>query len=99
MMDALSEPLTWVAEQHAVTCAGNGDKEWLFCNIYSTKGHDQVIHDVQNLPLFFAWTGLVEGRTEEPITALTLLCAISIIIYSPLNEMGLQNIFTPLNLA
>jgi 1-deoxy-D-xylulose-5-phosphate synthase len=74
----------------------------VFCNIYSTflqRAYDQVIHDValQNLPVIFCLdrAGLVgeDGATHHGVFDLAYLrCIPNMIIYSPLNEIGLQNI-------
>jgi 1-deoxy-D-xylulose-5-phosphate synthase len=74
----------------------------VFCNIYSTflqRAYDQVIHDValQNLPVIFCLdrAGLVgeDGATHHGVFDLAYLrCIPNMIIYSPRNEMALQNI-------
>ena len=106
MMDALPKRAfdVGIAEQHAVTLAAGMATQGMvvFCNIYSTflqRAYDQVIHDValQNLPVIFCLdrAGLVgeDGATHHGVFDLAYLrCIPNIIIYSPLNEIGLQNI-------
>ncbi|NGY36355.1 1-deoxy-D-xylulose-5-phosphate synthase [Flavobacterium sp. XN-5] len=106
MMEALPERAfdVGIAEQHAVTFAAGMATQGMmvFCNIYSTflqRAYDQVIHDValQNLPVIFCLdrAGLVgeDGATHHGAFDLAYLrCIPNIIIYSPLNEIGLQNI-------
>jgi 1-deoxy-D-xylulose-5-phosphate synthase len=106
MMDALPERAfdVGIAEQHAVTLSAGMATQGMvvFCNIYSTflqRAYDQVIHDVaiQNLPVIFCLdrAGLVgeDGATHHGVFDLAYLrCIPNIIIYSPLNEIGLQNI-------
>jgi 1-deoxy-D-xylulose-5-phosphate synthase len=93
-----------IAEQHAVTLAAGMATQGMivFCNIYSTflqRAYDQVIHDValQNLPVIFCLdrAGLVgeDGATHHGVFDLAYLrCIPNMIIYSPRNEMALQNI-------
>ena len=106
MMDALPERAfdVGIAEQHAVTLAAGMATQGMvvYCNIYSTflqRAYDQVIHDValQNLPVIFCLdrAGLVgeDGATHHGVFDLAYLrCIPNMIIYSPLNEIGLQNI-------
>lgn len=106
MMDALPERAfdVGIAEQHAVTLSAGMATQGMvvFCNIYSTflqRAYDQVIHDValQNLPVIFCLdrAGLVgeDGATHHGVFDLAYLrCIPNMIIYSPLNEIGLQNI-------
>jgi 1-deoxy-D-xylulose-5-phosphate synthase len=106
MMDALPERAfdVGIAEQHAVTLSAGMATQGMvvFCNIYSTflqRGYDQVIHDVaiQNLPVIFCLdrAGLVgeDGGTHHGVFDLAYLrCIPNMIIYSPLSEIGLQNI-------
>ena len=106
MMDALPKRAfdVGIAEQHAVTLAAGMATQGMvvFCNIYSTflqRAYDQVIHDValQNLPVIFCLdrAGLVgeDGATHHGVFDLAFLrCIPCMIIYSPLNEIGLQNI-------
>ncbi|SHL88947.1 1-deoxy-D-xylulose-5-phosphate synthase [Flavobacterium xinjiangense] len=106
MMDALPKRAfdVGIAEQHAVTLAAGMATQGMivFCNIYSTflqRAYDQVIHDValQNLPVIFCLdrAGLVgeDGATHHGVFDLAYLrCIPNMIIYSPLNEIGLQNI-------
>ncbi len=106
MMDALPERAfdVGIAEQHAVTLSAGMATQGMivFCNIYSTflqRGYDQLIHDValQNLPLIFCLdrAGLVgeDGATHHGVFDLAYLrCIPNMIIYSPLNEIALQNI-------
>jgi 1-deoxy-D-xylulose-5-phosphate synthase len=92
-----------IAEQHAVTLAAGMATQGMvvFCNIYSTflqRAYDQVIHDValQNLPVIFCLdrAGLVgeDGATHHGVFDLAYLrCIPNMIIYSPRNEMALQN--------
>ncbi|MFB0910806.1 MAG: 1-deoxy-D-xylulose-5-phosphate synthase, partial [Flavobacterium sp.] len=105
MMDALPERAfdVGIAEQHAVTLSAGMATQGMvvFCNIYSTflqRAYDQVIHDVaiQNLPVIFCLdrSGLVgeDGATHHGVFDLAYLrCIPNMIIYSPLNEIGLQN--------
>ena len=93
-----------IAEQHAVTLAAGMATQGMvvFCNIYSTflqRAYDQVIHDValQNLPVIFCLdrAGLVgeDGATHHGVFDLAYLrCIPNLIVYSPLDEMALQNI-------
>ena len=93
-----------IAEQHAVTLAAGMATQGMvvFCNIYSTflqRAYDQVIHDValQNLPVIFCLdrAGLVgeDGATHHGVFDLAYLrCIPNMIVYSPRNEMALQNI-------
>lgn len=106
MMDALPTRAfdVGIAEQHAVTLSAGMATQGMivFCNIYSTflqRAYDQVIHDValQNLPVIFCLdrAGLVgeDGATHHGIFDLAYLrCIPNMIIYSPLNEIALQNI-------
>jgi 1-deoxy-D-xylulose-5-phosphate synthase len=106
MMDALPKRAfdVGIAEQHAVTLAAGMATQGIvvFCNIYSTflqRAYDQVIHDValQNLPVIFCLdrSGLVgeDGATHHGVFDIAYLrCIPNMIIYSPLNEIGLQNI-------
>jgi 1-deoxy-D-xylulose-5-phosphate synthase len=106
MMDALPERAfdVGIAEQHAVTLSAGMATQGMivFCNIYSTflqRAYDQVIHDVaiQNLPVVFCLdrAGLVgeDGATHHGVFDLNYLrCIPNMIIYSPLNEIALQNI-------
>ena len=106
MMDAFPERAfdVGIAEQHAVTLsAGMVTQEMVvFCNIYSTflqRAYDQVIHDValQNLPVIFCLdrAGLVgeDGATHHGVFDLAYLrCIPNMIIFSPRNEIALQNI-------
>jgi 1-deoxy-D-xylulose-5-phosphate synthase len=106
MMDALPKRAfdVGIAEQHAVTLAAGMATQGMvvFCNIYSTflqRAYDQVIHDValQNLPVIFCLdrAGLVgeDGATHHGVFDLAYLrCIPNMIINSPLNEIGLQNI-------
>ena len=106
MMDELPERAfdVGIAEQHAVTLAAGMATQGMivFCNIYSTflqRAYDQVIHDValQNLPVIFCLdrAGLVgeDGATHHGVFDLAYLCCIpNMIIYAPMNEIGLQNI-------
>ncbi len=93
-----------IAEQHAVTLAAGMATQGMvvFCNIYSTflqRAYDQIIHDValQNLPVIFCLdrAGLVgeDGATHHGVFDLAYLrCIPNMIIYSPINEIELQNI-------
>ncbi|MFE3869429.1 1-deoxy-D-xylulose-5-phosphate synthase [Flavobacterium sp. LS2P90] len=106
MMEALPKRAfdVGIAEQHAVTLAAGMATQGMivFCNIYSTfvqRAYDQVIHDValQNLPVIFCLdrAGLVgeDGATHHGVFDLAYLrCIPNMIIYSPMNEIGLQNI-------
>ena len=106
MMDAFPKRAfdVGIAEQHAVTLAAGMATQGMvvFCNIYSTflqRAYDQVIHDValQDLPVIFCLdrAGLVgeDGATHHGVFDLAYLrCIPNIIIYSPLNEVALQNI-------
>ncbi len=106
MMDAFPKRAfdVGIAEQHAVTLAAGMATQGMvvFCNIYSTflqRAYDQVIHDValQNLPVVFCLdrAGLVgeDGATHHGVFDLAYLrCIPNLIVYSPLNEMALQNI-------
>lgn len=106
MMEALPERAfdVGIAEQHAVTFAAGMATQGMvvFCNIYSTflqRAYDQVIHDValQNLAVIFCLdrAGLVgeDGATHHGAFDLAYLrCIPNMIIHSPLNEIGLQNI-------
>ncbi|MCW2120465.1 1-deoxy-D-xylulose-5-phosphate synthase [Flavobacterium sp. 7A] len=106
MMEALPERAfdVGIAEQHAVTLAAGMATQGMivYCNIYSTflqRAYDQVIHDValQNLPVIFCLdrAGLVgeDGATHHGVFDLAYLrCIPNMVIYSPLNEIDLQNI-------
>jgi 1-deoxy-D-xylulose-5-phosphate synthase len=106
MMDAFPKRAfdVGIAEQHAVTLAAGMATQGMivFCNIYSTflqRAYDQVIHDValQNLPVIFCLdrAGLVgeDGATHHGVFDLAYLrCIPNMIVYSPRNEMALQNI-------
>ena len=106
MMDAFPKRAfdVGIAEQHAVTLAAGMATQGMivFCNIYSTflqRAYDQLIHDValQNLPVIFCLdrAGLVgeDGATHHGVFDLAYLrCIPNMIIYSPRNEMALQNI-------
>ena len=106
MMDVLPKRAfdVGIAEQHAVTLAAGMATQGMivFCNIYSTflqRAYDQVIHDValQNLPVIFCLdrAGLVgeDGATHHGVFDLAYLrCIPNMIVYSPRNEMALQNI-------
>ncbi|MES2545192.1 MAG: 1-deoxy-D-xylulose-5-phosphate synthase [Bacteroidota bacterium] len=93
-----------IAEQHAVTLAAGMATQGMvvFCNIYSTflqRAYDQLIHDValQNLPVVFCLdrSGLVgeDGATHHGVFDIAYLrCIPNMIIYSPINEIALQNI-------
>ncbi len=106
MMDAFPKRAfdVGIAEQHAVTLAAGMATQGMvvFCNIYSTflqRAYDQVIHDValQDLPVIFCLdrAGLVgeDGATHHGVFDLAYLrCIPNLIVYSPRNEMALQNI-------
>jgi 1-deoxy-D-xylulose-5-phosphate synthase len=106
MMDAFPKRAfdVGIAEQHAVTLSAGMATQGMivFCNIYSTflqRAYDQVIHDValQNLPVIFCLdrAGLVgeDGATHHGVFDLAYLrCIPNLIIYSPRNEIDLQNI-------
>ncbi|HLF51035.1 1-deoxy-D-xylulose-5-phosphate synthase [Flavobacterium sp.] len=106
MMDAFPKRAfdVGIAEQHAVTLSAGMATQGMvvFCNIYSTflqRAYDQVIHDValQNLPVIFCLdrAGLVgeDGATHHGVFDLAYLrCIPNMIIYSPMNELGLRNI-------
>ena len=106
MMDAFPKRAfdVGIAEQHAVTLAAGMATQGMvvFCNIYSTflqRAYDQVIHDValQNLPVIFCLdrAGLVgeDGATHHGVFDLAYLrCIPNLIVYSPRDEMALQNI-------
>ena len=106
MMDAFPKRAfdVGIAEQHAVTLAAGMATQGMivFCNIYSTflqRAYDQVIHDValQNLPVIFCLdrAGLVgeDGATHHGVFDLAYLrCIPNLIVYSPRNEVDLQNI-------
>ena len=106
MMDAFPKRAfdVGIAEQHAVTLAAGMATQGMvvFCNIYSTflqRAYDQVIHDValQNLPVIFCLdrAGLVgeDGATHHGVFDLAYLrCIPNMIIFSPRNEIALQNI-------
>lgn len=92
-----------IAEQHAVTLAAGMATQGMivYCNIYSTflqRAYDQVIHDValQDLPVIFCLdrAGLVgeDGATHHGAFDLAYLrCIPNMIIYAPMNEIGLRN--------
>ncbi len=106
MMDVFPERAfdVGIAEQHAVTLAAGMATQGMivFCNIYSTflqRAYDQVIHDValQNLPVIFCLdrAGLVgeDGATHHGVFDLAYLrCIPNMIVFSPSNEVALQNI-------
>jgi 1-deoxy-D-xylulose-5-phosphate synthase len=106
MMDAFPKRAfdVGIAEQHAVTLAAGMATQGMivFCNIYSTflqRAYDQVIHDValQNLPVIFCLdrAGLVgeDGASHHGVFDLAYLrCIPNLIVYSPRNEVDLQNI-------
>jgi len=106
MMDAFPKRAfdVGIAEQHAVTLAAGMATQGMivFCNIYSTflqRAYDQVIHDValQNLPVIFCLdrAGLVgeDGATHHGVFDLAYQrCIPNLIVYSPRNEVDLQNI-------
>lgn len=106
MMDAYPKRAfdVGIAEQHAVTLAAGMATQGMivYCNIYSTflqRAYDQVIHDValQNLPVIFCLdrAGLVgeDGATHHGVFDLAYLrCIPNLIIYAPMNEIGLRNI-------
>ncbi|SCY76965.1 1-deoxy-D-xylulose-5-phosphate synthase [Flavobacterium caeni] len=106
MMDAMPDRAldVGIAEQHAVTLAAGMATQGMvvFCNIYSTflqRAYDQVIHDValQDLPVVFCLdrAGLVgeDGATHHGVFDLAYLrCIPNMIIYAPLDEIGLRNI-------
>ncbi len=93
-----------IAEQHAVTLAAGMATQGMipFCNIYSTflqRAYDQIIHDValQQLPVIFCLdrSGLVgeDGATHHGVFDIAFLrCIPNMVIYAPLNELGLRNI-------
>ena len=93
-----------IAEQHAVTLAAGMATQGMivYCNIYSTflqRAYDQVIHDValQNLPVIFCLdrAGLVgeDGATHHGVFDIAYMrCIPNMIIYSPRDEIALQNI-------
>ena len=93
-----------IAEQHAVTLAAGMATQGMivYCNIYSTflqRAYDQIIHDValQNLPVIFCLdrAGLVgeDGATHHGVFDIAYLrCIPNVIVYSPINEIALQNI-------
>ncbi|MFM1753497.1 MAG: hypothetical protein RLZZ236_436 [Bacteroidota bacterium] len=106
MMDAFPNRAfdVGIAEQHAVTLAAGMATQGMivFCNIYSTflqRAYDQVIHDValQNLPVIFCLdrAGLVgeDGATHHGVFDLAYLrCIPNLIVFSPKDEIALQNI-------
>ncbi len=106
MMDAFPERAfdVGIAEQHAVTLSAGMATQGMvvFCNIYSTflqRAYDQVVHDValQNLPVIFCLdrAGLVgeDGATHHGVFDIAYLsCIPNMIIYSPKDEIDLQNI-------
>lgn len=93
-----------IAEQHAVTLAAGMATQGMivYCTIYSTflqRAYDQVIHDValQNLPVIFCLdrAGLVgeDGATHHGVFDIAYMrCIPNMIIYSPKDEVALQNI-------
>jgi len=113
MMDALPERAfdVGIAEQHAVTLAAGMATQGMivYCNVYSTflqRAYDQLIHDValQNLPVVFCLdrAGLVgeDGATHHGVFDLAYLrCIPNMVIYSPLNEINLQNILYTVQLG
>ena len=106
MMDAFPERAfdVGIAEQHAVTLSAGMATQGMvvFCNIYSTflqRSYDQVVHDValQNLPVIFCLdrAGLVgeDGATHHGVFDIAYLsCIPNMIIYTPKDEIDLQNI-------
>jgi 1-deoxy-D-xylulose-5-phosphate synthase len=113
MMEALPERAfdVGIAEQHAVTLAAGMATQGMivYCNIYSTflqRAYDQLIHDValQNLPVIFCLdrAGLVgeDGSTHHGVFDMAYLrCIPNLVIYSPLNEVELQNILYTVQLG
>ncbi|WP_366185214.1 1-deoxy-D-xylulose-5-phosphate synthase [Flavobacterium ovatum] len=113
MMEALPERAfdVGIAEQHAVTLAAGMATQGMivYCNIYSTflqRAYDQLIHDValQNLPVIFCLdrAGLVgeDGATHHGVFDLAyLICIPNMVIFSPLNEIDLQNILYTVQLG
>ncbi|MCG9794090.1 1-deoxy-D-xylulose-5-phosphate synthase [Flavobacterium algicola] len=113
MMEALPERAfdVGIAEQHAVTLAAGMATQGMivYCNIYSTflqRAYDQVIHDValQNLPVIFCLdrAGLVgeDGATHHGVYDIAYLrCIPNMVIFSPLNEIELQNILYTVQLG
>ncbi|GIZ09130.1 1-deoxy-D-xylulose-5-phosphate synthase [Flavobacterium sp. UMI-01] len=113
MMEALPERAfdVGIAEQHAVTLAAGMATQGMvvYCNIYSTflqRAYDQLIHDValQNLPVIFCLdrAGLVgeDGATHHGVFDIAYLrCIPNMVIYSPLNEIELQNILYTVQLG
>jgi 1-deoxy-D-xylulose-5-phosphate synthase len=105
MMEAFPERAidVGIAEQHAVTLAAGMATQGMtvYCNIYSTflqRAYDQVIHDValQDLPVIFCLdrAGLVgeDGATHHGVFDIAYLnCIPNLIVYAPLNEVGLRN--------
>ncbi len=106
MMDVLPNRAfdVGIAEQHAVTLAAGMATQGMtvFCAIYSTflqRAYDQIIHDValQNLPVIFCLdrAGLVgeDGATHHGVFDLAYLrCIPNLIVFSPMNELELQDI-------
>jgi 1-deoxy-D-xylulose-5-phosphate synthase len=106
MMDVYPERAfdVGIAEQHAVTLAAGMATQGMvvFCTIYATflqRAYDQLIHDValQNLPVVFCVdrAGLVgqDGPTHHGVFDLAFLrCIPNMLIYSPKDELDLQNI-------
>ncbi|WP_225585288.1 hypothetical protein [Flavobacterium sp. MDT1-60] len=100
MMDEIPERAfdVGIAEQHAVTLAAGMATQGMivYCNIYSTflqRAYDQVF---KNLPVIFCLTELVWWKTAQHIMVFDIayLRAIpNMIIYAPINEIALQNIF------
>ena len=100
-----------IAEQHAVTLAAGMATQGMtvYCNIYSSflqRAYDQVIHDValQDLPVIFCLdrAGLVgeDGPTHHGVFDLAFLrCIPNLIVYSPLNEIALQNMLYTVQLS
>lgn len=106
MMDVFPERAfdVGIAEQHAVTLAAGMATQGMlvYCAIYSTflqRAYDQIIHDValQNLPVIFCLdrAGLVgeDGATHHGVFDLAYLqCVPNLVIFSPRDEIALQNI-------
>jgi 1-deoxy-D-xylulose-5-phosphate synthase len=100
-----------IAEQHAVTLAAGMATQGMivYCNIYSTflqRAYDQVIHDValQNLPVIFCLdrAGLVgeDGATHHGVFDIAYMrCIPNMMIYSPKDEIALQNILYTVQLG
>jgi 1-deoxy-D-xylulose-5-phosphate synthase len=100
MMDALPERAFDVGiEQHAVTLSAGMATQGMVVFATSTpltRGYDQVIHDSHTkLTRYFCLdrAGLVGRRNPSRRFDLAYLrCIPNMIIYSPLSEIGLQNI-------